>query len=98
MQGDREERRKRRRERRSGCPWILADRRPPAVNDLTTLLYPAPLRSLRFASPRLASLGLAARTPARFPPAAAATATTSSFLQQASSFRRKLLAAISANL
>ncbi|KYN37077.1 hypothetical protein ALC56_08868 [Trachymyrmex septentrionalis] len=52
------EERKRRRERRSGCPWILADRRPPAVNDLTTLLYPAPLRSLpslRFASPHLTS-------------------------------------------
>lgn len=55
-----EERRKRRRERRSGCPWMLADRRPLAVNDLTTFLYPAPLRSLRslpslrFASPRLA--------------------------------------------
>lgn len=105
MQGDREKRRKRRRERRSGCPWILADRRPPAVNDLTTLLYPAPLRSLpslrfvspRLTSPRLASLGLAGY-PTRFPPAAAAAAATSSFLQRASSFRRKLLAAISANL
>ncbi|KYM93950.1 hypothetical protein ALC62_15445, partial [Cyphomyrmex costatus] len=97
MQGDREERRKRRRERRSGCPWILADRRPPAVNDLTTLLYPAPLRSLpslRFASPHLASPRLAwpRRYPARFPPAAAATTATSSFLQRVSSFRRKLLA------
>ncbi|KAL0100458.1 hypothetical protein PUN28_019653 [Cardiocondyla obscurior] len=88
------EEKERRRERRSGCPWMLADRRPPAVNDLTTLLYPAPLRSLpslpslRFASSHLASPRLASPRlawprrfayPARVPPSAAAAATTFGF-------------------
>lgn len=42
--------------RRSGCPWMLADRWPPAVNDLTTLLYPRRLAPLArsFGSPRSA--------------------------------------------
>lgn len=43
--------------RRSGCPWMLADRWPPAVNDLTTLLYPR--RLARFGSFRLVSARLA---------------------------------------